>query len=77
VIAAKYGPVRLNDEMIGFTPDGRAKVWLNEDFWRNAPDDISEIFASRRKSNEFNPHKAMLEQLLDSLEGHARPPGFG
>lgn len=51
VIAAKYGPVWINDEMIGWTPDGRVKVWLNEDLWRNAPDENSEIFASRRRSN--------------------------
>jgi hypothetical protein len=29
--------VEVTDAMIGFTPEGRVKVWVNEDFALNAP----------------------------------------
>lgn len=32
-----FGPVMITDEMIGFTPDHRVKVWLNEEFAYNTP----------------------------------------
>jgi hypothetical protein len=39
-----YGPVQINDEMIGFTPSNKVKVWLNENYARNVPDSDSQIF---------------------------------
>lgn len=33
----KCGPMYVNDRMIGFTPEGHAKVWVNEDFANNHP----------------------------------------
>jgi hypothetical protein len=29
---------QVNDDMIGLTPDGRVKIWLNENFAKNLPD---------------------------------------
>lgn len=33
----KSGPMRVNDQMIGFNNEGRCKVWVNEDFANNHP----------------------------------------
>lgn len=32
------GPVLINDDMIGFTPAGKVKVWLNSNFAKNSRD---------------------------------------
>lgn len=31
------GVARINDEMIGFTPEHKVKVWINENFACNLP----------------------------------------
>lgn len=75
-IATNYGPSKINDEMIGWTPKGIVKVWLNENFSRNSPDVDSEVFASRRKSTEVGSKQAMLDGLLESIDSHVQPPGL-
>ena len=34
-IGAHYGPVKINEECIGFTEDGKCKVWVNSNFSNN------------------------------------------
>lgn len=43
-IFERHGPVHLDDNMIGFTPEGRVKVWLNDNFARNSPDPTRKQF---------------------------------
>lgn len=33
-----YGLLKVTNEMIGFTPEGEVKVWINEDFQFNIPE---------------------------------------
>jgi hypothetical protein len=60
IISEMYGPVHINEEMIGFTPANKVKVWLNENYSRNMPDSDSQIFRERRRTNEVNANKLML-----------------
>jgi hypothetical protein len=48
-IFEKYGPVRIDDNMIGVTPDGHVKVWLNENFAKNHPQEHTDFFHSGRE----------------------------
>jgi hypothetical protein len=65
-----YGPVDVSQEMIGFTPENKVKVWLNENYSRNVPDASSQIFRERRKSNDFNANKLMMAQIFECVEAH-------
>lgn len=48
-IFEKYGPIRIDDNMVGVTPDGRVKVWLNENFANNHPEEQTDFFHSGRE----------------------------
>ena len=37
MIEIKFGPVVLNEELIGFNNNGKTKIWLNKDHWVNKP----------------------------------------
>lgn len=55
----------INDRMIGYTPEGYAKVWVNEDFSNNHP-------AFPRRTLE-----STLEEPTSFLEGKQRNPLTG
>lgn len=38
ILYVNGGSANINDEMIGFTPDGRVKVWLNGNYAKNLPE---------------------------------------
>jgi hypothetical protein len=40
--------------MIGFTPEGQVRVWLNENFARNLPD-IQNIAVSKINQEAYKP----------------------
>ena len=45
----KAGPFRVNSDMIGFTPRGEAKVWMNENYGVNHPSHEQGILQSTTK----------------------------
>lgn len=38
MIFEMHGPITPTDDMVGVTEDGRVKVWLNENWAKNLPD---------------------------------------
>ena len=38
LIVKEYDYVRIDPEMIGLTPDGKVKVWLNAKYSKNEPE---------------------------------------
>lgn len=62
--------VEITDELIGFTPSGRTKVWLNANFAANyairKPERMAADFAARR----------MISELFQVVEGHTVGKSF-
>lgn len=56
----KCGPMYVNDKMIGFTPEGYAKVWVNEDFANNHPQ-----FKRKTLDSTLDNSKEFLEGYYD------------
>lgn len=59
-----HGPVAANDDMVGVTEDGRVKVWLNENFAKNLPDnDVKDLHHSQT---------IMIDEILEMVEEHVQ-----
>ena len=61
-ITGVYGPVLVNDEMIGFTNDNRVKVWLNEEFAQNLPKENRH--SSTQHTQPFVTQPSSIEQKV-------------
>jgi hypothetical protein len=61
----------INDDMIGFTPEGKVRVWLNENFAKNLPDHIQKV-QHRYDEHAYTPHNdtVLLDQIYDVVEEH-------
>lgn len=59
----------MNDEMIGFTPDHRVKVWLNENFSENYPS-----LVRQRVVNPQYSASTMIEEIIAVVEEHSAEP---
>ena len=62
------GYVTVTDEMIGFTPDHRVKVWLNENFSENHP------ALQHRMVNQQYSASTMIEEIIALTEEHSAEP---
>ena len=51
--------------MIGFTPDNRVKVWLNENFSENYP-----ILPNRMINQQYSA-SAIIEEIIVLVEAHS------
>lgn len=65
VIYEHDGGININDDMVGFTPEGRVKVWLNENFAKNLPEPESQIL---RGLNQANPEGAFVNRIFHVVE---------
>lgn len=85
----KCGPFRVNDRMIGFNPEGRCKVWVNENFANNHPSHPRRVLQSTLEdSKEFleGRHRGgypvgtdesdMVQDVVDVVESHCEEGRF-
>ena len=63
------GTVTITDEMIGFTPEHKVKVWLNEEFAYNLPREGTKI-QLRQKSSFEQRDPNTIAQLFDVVGEH-------
>ena len=55
------GQLKVTNEMIGFTPEGVVKVWINEDFKYNVPDPKTII-------KGYDNHMALITLLFGVVQ---------
>ena len=72
------GGLIISDDMIGFTPEGRVKVWLSTNLAKNTPDNLQE----RHEENTYHgPGKmdeaGMVSQVIEIVQEHVDPGRFG
>lgn len=68
IICQFQGILKINEEMIGFTQDGQVKVWLNENYARNAPD-LENIVSKGTGGYQPQNDAAFIRQLFELIEG--------
>ena len=70
------GPILINDDMIGFNEYGQVRVWLNNNFAKNTPD--QELNPPRYEENTYHGSGAgiitnesgMATQVIDVVQEH-------
>lgn len=63
-IFERQGPIHITADMIGLNTAGKVKVWLNENFAKNYPDEPLTVEANQQK-----PTETMMVQGLFQLVG--------
>lgn len=63
-----HGTTHINDDMIGLTPDGKVKVWLNDNLAANLPDPDN-------RSTHQN-EMVMVDQITDIVKEHIAGNAF-
>lgn len=78
----RCGPMYINDRMIGFTPEGYAKVWVNDNFEYNHPshprrvlqttmEDNYDYLSGKMKYPPTSRHEIdMVENVIDVVGDH-------
>lgn len=69
----KVGIFAINESMIGFTSEGEAKVWYNENFGANWPQyPKNTLYTSVNRDQQFDNHYAneegyMVRQIANTV----------
>jgi hypothetical protein len=67
-IFERHGPVWIDENMIGFTPLGKVKVWLCDNFAKNSPDEHRHKFS---RSVGKPSQSSMITDLFQEVEVHS------